>query len=165
MDLESILNRCHRLEQRAASLYRSFAARSRANPAICTLWTGLAREEEEHARSISEARAHLRPRTKEQGSIDGWDTALAEVEHRLDLCERLGADTPLAQQLSGALELELTALEAARQAVLAAARAPDPDRQHEHAEHLAAAAVRLTDDPQVRLQVALLRARARLQPL
>jgi hypothetical protein len=165
VDLESILDRCHRLECRAAALYRSFAAASRANPDVCSLWTSLAREEEEHARAITEAHVHLPAETEEQGTVDGWDEALGEVEHRLDLCDRLGADAPLAQQLAAALELELTALEAARQAVLAAAGAPAATRQHEHAERLAAAAERLTDDPQVRLQVALLRARARLQPV
>jgi hypothetical protein len=165
MDLEAILDRCHRLEQRAAALYRSFAAASRAHPDVCSLWTSLAREEEEHARSITEAHVRLPREIEEQGSVDGWDEALTEVERRLDLCEQLGVDAPLAQQLAAALELELTALEAARQAVLAAARAPASDRQHEHAERLAAAAERLTDDPQVRLQVALLRARARLQPV
>ena len=56
MELERILDRCHALEQRAAAAYRSFAAAARGTPEVCALWTRLAREEEEHARSIATIR-------------------------------------------------------------------------------------------------------------
>ena len=50
MRLDDMLDRCQRLEERAAALYRSYAASTRAEPSACALWTELAREEEEHAR-------------------------------------------------------------------------------------------------------------------
>jgi rubrerythrin len=57
MRLDGMLKRCERLELRAATLYRAFAAASRAESELCALWTTLAREEEDHARSIALAAA------------------------------------------------------------------------------------------------------------
>ena len=50
MELESLLQRCGTLEERAAALYRGWAAGARDNPPVCNLWTALAREEEEQRR-------------------------------------------------------------------------------------------------------------------
>jgi hypothetical protein len=57
----------------------------------------------------------------------------------------------------------MTELEALRHVVLAACRAPDAEPPGEHVLHLADVAERLSDDSQVRLQAALLRARTRLE--
>jgi len=69
MELDEMLDRCRRLEERAGAVYRSYAAATRADPALCALWTALAREEEEHARAIALARARLDPPA-------GWRTWL-----------------------------------------------------------------------------------------
>lgn len=163
MQLDPILDRCHRLEQRAAAVYRTFAASARPQPEICALWTELAREEEQHAASIAHARARLRLGGDPRTSIDGWEDGLAEVEERLAVAERLGASASLAQQLAAALDLEMTEVDTFRHVVLAAAHAPEPGEQVSHAERLAEAAESLTADPQVLLQVALLRARTRIE--
>jgi rubrerythrin len=163
MELERILDRCHGLEQRAAAAYRTFAASARGQTEACALWTELAREEEQHARSIATARRALALGGKSRAAIDGWEEVLAEAEDRLAVAERLGAGGTTAQQLAAALDVEMTELEALRHVVLAAARAPESNGQVRHTERLADAAAALTDDPQVRLQVALLRTRARLQ--
>lgn len=159
-----MLERCRRLEERASSLYRSYAAASRCDPAQCALWTGLAREEEAHARSIALARAHLEPTAGWRTWIDGWEEALMDVEDRLANAEELGPDAAIDRKLSAALELEMTELEALRHVVMAACRAPDDvEPPDEHSLQLADAAERLSDDSQVRLQAALLRARTRLK--
>jgi rubrerythrin len=163
MDLERMLRRCHALEQRAAGLYRSFAAASRSEPAACAGWTALAREEDEHAESIARVRRHLAEHGVSHASIDGWEEALAEVEERLAAAERLGASATADQRLAAALELEMTELDAFRMTLLAAANEGPPTEHEDHVERLAAAAEASSADPQVRLQVALLRARARLR--
>jgi rubrerythrin len=163
MQLETMLDRCQALEERAAAVYRGFAAATRAQPEVCTLWTDMAREEEEHARSITRARGRLRLEGSSRASVEGWAEAMAAVEDRLAVAERLRAGSTVPQQLAAALDLEMTELEALRRVALDAARAPEQKDQAAHAEHLADVAEQLTDDPQVRLQVALLRARTRLQ--
>jgi rubrerythrin len=163
MQLDRILDRCHRLEERAAAIYRSFAATTRGQPALCALWTELAREEQGHARSILSARARLQAGRPLTTFLDGWEGMLAEVEDRLAVAERLGPAATTAEQLGAALDIEMTEMEALRRVVLAAAGAPDAGDQARHAEHLAHAAEMATDDPQVRLQVALLHARTRIQ--
>ena len=165
MQLEEILDQCQVLEQRAASIYRRFASVSRAQPKVCALWTGLAREEEGHAQSISIARADLRMRGSSRTTIQGWAEALEEIDARLAVAEQLPAGAPTAQRLAAALDLEMTELDALRLAILTTAEASPPEDQAGHADRLADAAEALTDDSQVRLQVALLRARARLKHL
>ena len=163
MKLDETIDRCQRLEERAGALYRSYAAASRHDPALCALWTALAREEEAHARSIAVARAHLEPTAAWRIWIDGWEEALMDVEDRLADAEDLGPDTATDRKLSAALELEMTELEALRHVVLVACRAPDVEPPDAHSLQLADAAERLSDDSQVRLQAALLRARTRLK--
>ncbi len=164
MNLEPILARCLGLEQRAAAVYRAFAASARERPDLCALWTDMAREEEQHAASIVHARDRLRLAADPRVSIDGWEDAIAEVEERLAAAERLGIGASPAEQLAAALDLEMTEVDAIRHVILAAARSPDAPEQASHANRLASAAEALTDDPQVQLQVALLRTRTRLQP-
>jgi rubrerythrin len=163
MELEDILDRCHGLEDRAAAVYRRFASVSRSQPKVCALWTRLAREEEEHARSVAIARAELRMQGSSRTSVHGWAEALAEIEARLEIAEQLPAGATTAEQLAAALDVEMTELDALRHALLKTADASPSEHQAGHAEGLADAAETLTDDPQVRLQVALLRARARLK--
>jgi hypothetical protein len=163
MQLDAMLERCRRLEERAAALYRSYAAAARREPALCALWTALAREEDEHAHSIVRARARLEPTAGWRTWLDGWDDAIAEVEARLAAAEQLGPESTTARQLSAALELEMSELDAMRRVLILACEAPDVDRPDDHAATLADAATRLSDDPQVRLQAALLRARTHLK--
>ena len=163
MQLGLMLDRCRRLEERAAALYRAYAASARAEPAFCALWTALAREEEAHAHSIAVAHAKLEATEGWRTHLDGWAEALAETERRLEGAERLRGETSTARQLSAALDLEMSEIDALRHVVLAACHEPATDAPDTHAERLADEASRLTDDPHVRLQVALLRARARLR--
>ena len=163
MQLDAMLERGKRLEERAAALYRSYAAASRGEPALCALWTALAREEDEHAHTILLARARLEPTAGWRTWLEGWDDALSEVEERLGAAERLGLESTTARQLSAALELEMSELEAFRRVLLMVCNAPPTDGSPDHAIRLAEAAERLTDDPHVRLQAALLKARTRLK--
>ena len=163
MQLERTLDTCQRLEERAAAVYRTFASCARSEPDLCALWTGLAREEEQHAASIAHARIQLAHALDPRISVDGWAEAIEEIEERLATAEHLGASATVAEQLAAALDLEMTEIETFRRTLLASARLPEPGEQDSHAERLATAAEMLVDDPQVRLQVALLRARMRVQ--
>jgi hypothetical protein len=163
MQLGRMLDQCQRLEERAAALYRAYAASARAEPAFCALWTALAREEEAHAQAIAMAHAKLEATQDWRTHLNGWTEAMADTERRLEAAERLRGETSTARQLSAALDVELSELDALRHVVLAACREPATDGVDTHAERLADEASRLTDDPHVRLQVALLRARARLR--
>src|SRR5262249_26965654 len=132
-------------------------------PSLCALWTSLAREEEEHAHSIALARARLEPSAGWRTWLEGGAEALGEGEARLAGAEDLGAGAPIERQLSAALELEMTDLEALRHVLIAACDLHHVEPPDRHALRLADAAERITDDPQVRLQAALLRARTRLK--
>jgi rubrerythrin len=162
MDLDHMLERARGLEERAAALYRRWAAISRTEPEVCAIWTALAREEEEHVRSIALAGSRIEVTAGWRTWLEGWDDAVAEVEERLAAAERLGAEEAPARRLSAALELELTELDTLRHAILAATRTRHVDSPDDHAVRLAEAAERLSEDPQVRLQAAVLRARSRL---
>jgi hypothetical protein len=165
MDLDAILDRCHRLEERAGVVYRSFAVSARPEPKLCALWTALAREEEEHARSIAVARSKLDAAAGWHTRVEGWEEAITQVEERLRHAEQLGPAATTTKRFAAALELELSELEALRHTLLAASREPDADAeaQDDHATRLADAAIAMSDDPQVRLQAALLRARVLLK--
>jgi hypothetical protein len=164
MELDRMLDRCRTLEERAAALYRGYAAATRHAPPLCALWTELAREEEEHARSLAVARRDLEPVEGWRTDIRGWEEALGEIEARLATAEGVGAGGNPDRQLAAALDLEMTELEALRRLLLLVShRAVREGPQAGHAERLADAATRLSEDPHVTLQAALLRARARLQ--
>ncbi len=157
------MDRSVALERRAAAIYRSFAASSRDEPALCAVWTKLAREEEAHAQSIETARRHLREDGPSHTSVDGWEGALTEVQERLAAAEVLTGAATSEQRLAAALDLEITELDAFRKTLLAAAREPPAVEHDDHAERLATVAEQLAQNPKIRLQAALLRARARLQ--
>jgi hypothetical protein len=150
------------LEIRSAELYRSFATGARDKADLCALWTAMAREEDEHARMLDDARARL-------PTIEAWTTHLSrrwddvvrEVEEKLVKAERLAADAGTDQQLAAAVELELTEIEPLRQMLVATSgRRPPRPVAAGHALHLADAAERFSTHPRVRQQAALLRARA-----
>jgi hypothetical protein len=162
MQLDAMLERCRRLEERSAALYRAYAAASRSDPALCALWTELARDEEAHARSIALARARTDATMMWRTAIDGWEESLVDVEDRLAAAELVGAEAPVHRQLTAALDLEMSELEAMRQVLIAVCCQPS-EAPDDHAVRLAEAAERFSDDPHVRLQTALLRARTRLK--
>lgn len=162
MELERLLQRCRSLEQRAAALYRGWAAGAREDPRLCSLWTGLAREEEEHARSLSVAFRSPAPSNRGCLDVAGWEDAIAAVEERLISAERLGEGSTADQMLAAALELEMTELETMRRALVALAGRPSRNGD-DHAAELAEQALRLSTDPHVGLLAALLRAETRVK--
>jgi hypothetical protein len=162
MQLDRMLERCRRLEERAAAVYRSYAAGARCEPEVCALWTALAREEEGHARLLDTARRRLDAPTGWRTRVDGWEEALGAAEDRLREAERVGPLATTPRQLAAALALEATELDAVRHVLLELADHPDQDAPGAHAERLAAAAERLSDDPDVVTHIALIRSHARL---
>jgi rubrerythrin len=162
MELERLLERSRGMEDRAASLYRGWAANLRDEPGLCSLWTAMAREEEEHARSL---RVALRsPAPANRGCIDvaGWEDAIAAVEERLIAAERLGEDATADHMLAAALELEMTELETMRRALAALAGRPVRN-DGDHAAELAYHATRLSRDPHVGLLADVLLAETKLK--
>ena len=160
MQLNQILERCRRLEERVAALYRAYATSARAEPSVCALWTGLAREEEGHAHALALARSRIVATEGWRTWVEGWEEALVEVEQRVAAGEKL-VQYGTARQLSAALDLEMTELEVLRRVLLAACHEPPEETSAAHAVGFAKAAAKLSDDPHVRLQAALLHARAR----
>jgi hypothetical protein len=161
--LIDLLERAEALEQRAAALYRGFAAARRQDPELAALWTTMAADEDDHARSIREARHALAAIDVDTVSVEGCGEALAEIAQRLRHAEALRADAGPDRQFSAALDLELSELESMRQLMLQAShRLTVPAPEHEHLRRLADTAMRRSQDGHVRLGAALLLARARL---
>src|SRR5262249_48377181 len=106
MQLDEMLERCRRLEERVAAVYRTWAASAPQDPALCELWTALAREEEQHAQSIARARSHLRPTAGWRTRLDGWGEALACGQSPLRSFERWAAR---AARLSGVVHIPAVA--------------------------------------------------------
>jgi hypothetical protein len=161
--LIDLLERTEALEQRAAALYRGFAAARRQDPELAALWTTMAAEENDHARSIHEARVALTAGDVETVSVEGCGDALADIAQRLRHAEALRADAGPDRQFSAALDLELSELESLRLLMLQASHhvrlsEPEPD----HLRRLADAAMKHSQDGHVRLGAALLLARLRL---
>ncbi len=156
-----MLDRCLGLETRSAALYRSFAAGTRDRPDLSALWIAMAREEEEHARILDDARARLPTIEAWLTQIPGkWPDVVREVEAKLSEAELLAGGAGPDQQLAAALELEMTEIDSLRQMLVGVSehRPPRPIAQN-HVLRLADAAERFSADPQVRQQAALLRAR------
>jgi len=158
-----MMDRCCGFEVRSAALYRNFAAGARDQPDLCALWTAMAREEDDHARIINDARRRL-------PTIDAWMTQLStrwdevvrQAEEKLSRAERLGGGAGADKQLIAALELEMTEIAPLRQMLVAVShRHPPPPITENHALRLADAAERFSALPEVRRQAALLRTRAR----
>jgi hypothetical protein len=157
-----MLDRCCGLETRSAALYRSFAVAAHPRPELCALWTALAREEDEHAHVLDEARARLPTSDAWVTQLSPrWDEVARDIEAKLCEAERLPGGASSDQQLAAALELEMTELEPLRQMLLAVSqhRPPRPIAEI-HAVRLADGVERCSSDRHVRQQAALLRARA-----
>jgi hypothetical protein len=150
------------LEARSAALYRSFAAAAGDRPELSALWTNMACEEEEHARILADARAHLPTIEAWLSEISGkWPGVVREIEAKMSKAELLASDAGADQQLAAALELEMTEIEPLRRMLVAASeRRPPRPIARNHALHLSDAAERFSTDPHVRRQAALLRAQA-----
>jgi len=163
VDLGEMLDRCRGLEIRSAALYRSFAAAACDQPDLCAFWTAMALEEEEHARILDDARAHLPTIDAWLTHISGgWPEVVRVVEAKLFEAELLAAGAGADQQLAAALELEMTEIEPLRQMLVAVSRRRPPRPiSEDHALLLVDAAERFSADPKVRQQAALLRARVR----
>jgi rubrerythrin len=162
MDLERLLGRCQTLEERAATLYRGWAARTRDVPSLCSLWTAMAREEEEHARSLRVALRSPTPSSRGCVDVAGWEDAIAAVEERLIAAEGLGEGAAADQMLASALELEMTELETMRRALVALAGRPERNGA-DHAVGFAREATRLSRDPHVGLLARLLEAETKVR--
>ncbi len=163
MQLDAMLDRCRGLEERAATLYRNWAAAARGDMASCALWTALAREEEEHAKSLADARAHREATSGWRTRLDGWAPAIDDVERALSHAERLEPGAAPEEQLGAALELEMTELDAMRQALVTATGSGSPGSVDAHADRLAEFAGRYPGAERLGVLAATLRARARLR--
>jgi rubrerythrin len=159
MDLAHVISACESYERRAADIYRSFAARTGPQPDACALWTALARDEDEHARTLERASARIEPTEGWRVHLEGWRDALSDIEERMRQAEdpRIGADFD--RQLTAALALERTELDHLYHYLLGVTRSPVSTEEH-LARWLSAAEQRA--DPAVQMQVAMLRARMRL---
>jgi rubrerythrin len=163
MELADLLDRCCGLETRSGALYRRFAEDARRDPELRAFWVAMAREEDEHARTLSNARDHLPTAEAWVTRLSArWERVVREVEAKLLEAERLADGASIDQQLATALDLEMTEIDALHGMLLAVSRhrPPRPIDEH-HAVRLADAAERFGAHPHVRKQAALLRARAR----
>jgi rubrerythrin len=162
MDLERLIQRCEGLEERAAALYRGWAARARENPRLCSLWTALAREEEEHARTLRVALRSPAPSSHACLDVAGWEDAIAAVEAHLITAEGVGEKATTDDLLAAALELEMTELETMRRALVGLAGRPVRDGG-DHAAAFAEEATRFSRDPHVGMLATLLLAESRVK--
>jgi len=124
---------------------------------VCKLWTALAREEEEHARTLERAGRLLEPTDGWHVTLDGWEDALAEIDERMQRAEdpRIGGDFD--RQLMAALALERTEMDHLYHRLSRLTRTPVGSTD-EHLERLLSAAERCTN-PEVQMQAGMLRAR------
>ena len=163
MQLADLLDRSEALEQRTAALYRRFAARQLDDAELAALWTTLATEEEEHVRSIRDARNHLTPGELEHSAVAGCEGALADIEERLLHAEALDPDATPDRRFTAALAIELSELESLRQLALHGSGIPGtPPTDRSHVHRLADTVMQRSCDGHARLAAALLLARERL---
>ena len=157
------LARCQKFEERAAALYRSFAAAHLDDRELAALWTALAADEDEHARSIREAQDGLTSQERDSTAVEGCEAALADVDDRLRHADSLGTDITPDRRLAAALDLELSELEALRRLCLHASGVTcTTTAEHSHLRRLADTAMRRSHAGNVRLTAAVLLARYRL---
>lgn len=162
MELGRLLDQSLDLERRAERVYRRFAASCDA-PELTALWEKMAAEEAEHASAVERSISHL-PATKSwQTRVDGCDEAIADAKSQMAQAEQLSANPDL--QLTAALHLELSEIDALRRLALAAADWPvEVHDDPAHLLRLANTAVRLSEDEHVHMLAALLQARIALGP-
>jgi rubrerythrin len=163
MHLDALLDRCLAVERRAAALYRRFAAQAGAGSDLHAVWTRLAAEEDEHAAALAIARATIDPAVGAQSEVGGWQEALEAAGDALARGEEAAAPTA-DDQLTIALDLERTEIDALRQLLVALADqgAEAGAATSRHALELADVAARHSNDARVRLREAMIRAHARL---
>lgn len=163
MRLVDLLERAQAHEERAAAVYRGFAATQLHDPELAALWTRLASDEDDHAHSIADARDAFPVSERDLVAVEGCDAAFVEVARRLRRAEALGPEAPVDRQLAAALDLELSELEALRMLALHACRHVDPATPDpSHLYRLGNMAMQRSSDGHVRLAAALLFARERL---
>jgi rubrerythrin len=164
MDLDHVLARCRAFETRAATIYRTYAARTRQDPDTCAMWTALARDEEGHARAIGRAAGWLDGTQGWRTHLEGWDEDLQEIEARLAQAESPDVGADVDRQLVAALALERTELDALFHRLLALLPASERPRSwHDHTDRLLATAARHAANPAVAFEAALLQARRLLR--
>ncbi len=163
MRLDDMLARSRAFEEETAALYRRWAAATRDDPRLCTLWTSLARDEESHVRALALARTDMSVVRGWRTQIDGWEDTLDEIDERLRAANRLPAGVGVERQLAAALDIELTEMDALRLLLLDLAGVDAPHEHVDaHASGLADTATAITDDAGIALQAALIRVRARM---
>jgi hypothetical protein len=155
-----MLARCRTLEERAASIYRTFVTAHLDDRELAVLWTAMAADEDDHVASIHAALSGLTSAERDTIAVEGCEAALAHVAEVLRRAETVGPDATADSRLAVALDLELSELEAMRRICLQATGRPmTPD--YSHLRRLADVAMRSADG-HVRLGAALLLARHRL---
>ncbi len=163
MRLVDLLDRSEALEERAAALYRGFAATQIDDAELAALWTVLAAEEDAHAGSIRDVRSKLTPGERDLSGVSGCEEALMDIAERLWRAEALRPDATPDRRFSAALDIELSELESLRQLALhASGTAGTLSTDQTHLRRLADTARRRSRDGHVRLAAALLLARERL---
>jgi hypothetical protein len=161
--LVDLLARCPKFEERAAVLYRSFAAAHLDDRELAALWTALAADEGEHARSIRDAEDGLTAQERASTTVEGCEAALEDVADQLRHADSLGTHITPDRRLAAALDLELSELEALRQLCLHASGVSCTKiAEHSHLRRLADTATRRSHAGNVRLAAAVLLARDRL---
>ena len=165
MLLEDVLGRCRAFEARAAGVYRAFAARTRDDAPLCAMWTALARDEEAHGAALTRASRWLERPDGWHTDLSGWGEAFDEIEARLAAAESpdIGADRD--RQLLAALALERTELDHIFHRLTTIMHTPGDVATdgNAHVGRLLAMAETSTT-PAVQLEVALVRARMKLEP-
>jgi rubrerythrin len=160
MTLGELLGRCKLFEERAARVYRTYAARNRHDPESCALWTALARDEDSHASLLERAGSWLDPATGWHTRVDGWDEALQEITERLSEAERPDIGADLERQLVAALALERTELDTLFHRLLVLLPTVEHQRDRDdHTAPLLALAARHAANRSVAFEAALLAAR------
>jgi rubrerythrin len=164
MNLERLLVRCRAFERRAAAAYRAFAARTRHDPELCALWTGMARDEESHAEAIGRAAGWLDATERWHTNLDGWEEALDEIEARLADAESRDIGADVDRQLLAALALERTELDTLFNRLLRLLPASErPSGLDGHTAGLLGVAARRGTSPAVAFEATLLQAHNRLR--
>ncbi len=162
MELGRLLDQSLDLERRAERVYRRFAASCDA-PELQALWRTMAAEEAEHASAVERSINRLPATRSWHTRVDGCDEALSAAQTQMAKAERVCANPDL--QLTAALHLELSEIDALRRLALAAADWPiEAHDDPAHVAQLADAAVRLSTDEHVQMLAMLLRARIALGP-
>jgi rubrerythrin len=167
MDILTLLERCVGLEQGAATVYETLAARCASDPELVELWSAMARDEREHARKLSTWRDLLACEPADhRPQASGFAAGVEAVEALLADARARASRADEEQAFALALSLEASEIDAIYTTLLQAsplARFPDfaVTVRHEtsrHHEALRAAAECRCRSEENRLRIALLAA-------